>query len=470
MPLHDVRLKRELAHRRLVLSMVRRLMRVITLHLLDGALLAGVIMTVANVGNAPEVRELLPAYLVISLLTLNTAGTYSPGEGRRDGRRLLSAVLMATVIVFAITIFPPNVALPWSLLGAIAVLSFSTLLVGRKLTDQLVRQAYMHGIGLRRAAVVGNLGEVGQAIQQLRDKRNIDQYIVGHLAPDSEPDPAALGNLSDLPRVLDGFDVEEVVLATSLSPQTVRWVAEACFQRGTMLYVFPSVLGTVDCRVEPLYVGTCPLMHLSPARLEVPGLLVKRIFDLVMAATALVLAAPVILLVALAIKIDSPGPVFFRQRRVGLGNRPFTMWKFRSMYVDSEARKQELVALNAYGDTRLFKMQKDPRITAVGRFLRRTSLDELPQLFNVLLGEMSLVGPRPPLPSEVETYEPHHFERLTVVPGITGPWQVGGRNLITDFEKVVRMERAYIRSWSLLLDAKILIRTIKVVISGEGAY
>ena len=140
------------------------------------------------------------------------------------------------------------------------------------------------------------------------------------------------------------------------------------------------------------------------------------------------------------------------------------------MYVDSEARKQDLIGQNAYGDARLFKLPKDPRVTRVGRFLRRSSLDELPQIFNVLIGEMSLVGPRPPLPSEVDTYEPHHFERLTVVPGITGPWQVGGRNLITDFEKVVRMERAYIQSWSLLLDAKILARTVKVVISGEGAF
>jgi len=469
-PLQDVRLKRELAHRRLMVSMVRRLMRVATLHVLDGVLLALAVLLIANAWPAPGLRDFVPAVVAVFLLSLNAVGAYSPGEARRDGRRLLTGVVLATLILFAITVFPPYLQTSLPVLFSLSAVAFGTIFVGRKVTDQIVRQAYMHGIGLRRAVVIGNLSEVGQAIQQLRDRRNIDQYIVGHLAPDHEPDPAALGLISDLSRILNEYDVQEVVLATSLRPQMVRWLSEMCFQRGTQLYVFPAVLGTVECRVEPLYVGACPLMHLAPARLQVPSLFVKRIFDLVVATTALLLAAPVMLLVALAIRLDSPGPVFFRQTRVGLGGKPFTIWKFRSMYVDSEERKKELLARNAYTDARLFKLARDPRITRVGRFLRRSSLDELPQLFNVLAGDMSLVGPRPPLPAEVDRYEPHHYERLTVVPGITGPWQVGGRNLITDFEKVVRMERAYIRSWSLLLDAKILLRTVKVVISGEGAY
>ena len=145
------------------------------------------------------------------------------------------------------------------------------------------------------------------------------------------------------------------------------------------------------------------------------------------------------------------------------------MWKFRSMYQDAEARELELAHLNIYqGGT--FKIPNDPRVTRVGRLLRRTSLDELPQLFNVLLGNMSMVGPRPALVGDIDRYEPHHFERLTVIPGITGPWQVNGRNLITDFDEIVRMERAYITGWSLWLDAKILLRTLRVVVSGEGAF
>jgi len=469
-PFRDVRLKRELAYRRLVISMLRRLARVLTLHILDAGIIIATALIASRVASSSGLLPLLPTLVAVYLLSLNGAGAYSPGEARRDRRRLLSGVVLGSLILYSISLFPPSIDLSLPLVGGHAILLFVFLAVGRGVADQLVRQAYVRGIGLRRAVVIGNLDEVSQAIQQLRDERNIDQYIVGHLAPDNRPDPTALGSVSELAEVLEQHDIQEVVLATSLRPQAVRRVSNSCFERGTQLYVFPSVLGTVDCRVEPLYVGSCPLMQLSPADLRLPGLLVKRGIDLLLASIALILLAPAMIAVALAIKVDSRGPVFFRQQRVGLGARTFTIWKFRSMYLDSESQRKELGRLNAYGNPRLFKIHGDPRITRVGRFLRRTSLDELPQLFNVLSGEMSLVGPRPPLPSEVETYEPHHFERLTVVPGITGPWQVGGRNLITDFEKVVRMERAYIRSWSLVLDMKIMLRTVKVVITGEGAY
>jgi lipopolysaccharide/colanic/teichoic acid biosynthesis glycosyltransferase len=205
-------------------------------------------------------------------------------------------------------------------------------------------------------------------------------------------------------------------------------------------------------------------------RLAMPALLFKRATDLLMTVVGLVFAAPLMLLIALAIKLDSRGPVFFRQRRVGLGGRDFMMWKFRSMQPEAEAEQARLAHLNAYPDRRLFKVRDDPRITRVGRVLRRFSLDELPQLFNVMAGDMSLVGPRPPLPAEVGRYEPRHFVRLSVVPGLTGPWQVGGRNLIQDFEQIVTMERGYIDNWSLSLDLAIMARTVGVVISGKGAF
>jgi lipopolysaccharide/colanic/teichoic acid biosynthesis glycosyltransferase len=146
------------------------------------------------------------------------------------------------------------------------------------------------------------------------------------------------------------------------------------------------------------------------------------------------------------------------------------MWKFRSMILEADETRESIAHLNAYGDDRLFKLERDPRVTRVGRLLRRFSLDELPQLFNVLCGDMSLVGPRPPLPSEVGKYEPRHFVRLSVVPGMTGPWQVNGRNLITDFEEIVSLEKGYVDTWSLSLDIQIMLRTVGVVLSGKGAY
>jgi lipopolysaccharide/colanic/teichoic acid biosynthesis glycosyltransferase len=174
--------------------------------------------------------------------------------------------------------------------------------------------------------------------------------------------------------------------------------------------------------------------------------------------------------VAAAVKLESPGPVFFTQERVGRGGRRFRIIKFRTMVDGAEKRRDELLSRSVYSDARLFKVPNDPRMTRVGRWLRRTSIDELPQLFNVLRGEMSLVGPRPPLPSEVAFYQEHHYARFDVKPGITGPWQVQGRNQVTDFEQVVSLETTYIREWSLLSDLNILVRTVWVVAQMRGAH
>jgi exopolysaccharide biosynthesis polyprenyl glycosylphosphotransferase len=282
-------------------------------------------------------------------------------------------------------------------------------------------------------------------------------------------DPTALGVVDRLPEILEEQNIQEVIVSAILPRDVMRRVATACFEGGCALFVSPPLPGAPEYRAEPLRVGGCALLRLHPARLEFPALLMKRCFDLVIAAVVLLLCAPVMLLVAAAIRLDSPGPVFYRAKRVGLGGSSFLMWKFRSMYADADQRERELEHLNIYRNG-TFKIANDPRVTRVGKLLRRTSLDELPQLFNVLSGDMSLVGPRPALPADLGRYQPHHFERLTVIPGITGPWQVGGRNLITDFEAIIGMERQYIERWSLLLDIKILLRTPAVVWKGEGAY
>ena len=196
----------------------------------------------------------------------------------------------------------------------------------------------------------------------------------------------------------------------------------------------------------------------------------KRVIDLIVAAVGLVVLSPFLALVAAAVKLRSPGPVFFTQYRVGQGGRRFRIIKFRTMVDGAEQRRDELLSRSLYSDGRLFKVRDDPRITPLGRWLRRTSIDELPQLVNVLRGEMSLVGPRPPLPSEVALYEEHHYARFDVKPGITGPWQVAGRNGVTSFEEVLGLERTYIRDWSVWADVRLLARTIPVVVRMNGAY
>jgi exopolysaccharide biosynthesis polyprenyl glycosylphosphotransferase len=194
----------------------------------------------------------------------------------------------------------------------------------------------------------------------------------------------------------------------------------------------------------------------------------KRAFDFVVALALLLLLAPVLVAIAIAIKLDSRGPIIFRQTRCGKDGRPFTFLKFRGMVADAEERKAELEALNE-ADGPLFKIRNDPRVTRVGQFLRRTSLDELPQLWNIVRGDMSLVGPRPAIPSEVARYGPWHRNRLLVIGGLTGMWQVSGRSELS-FDEMVQLDLDYIAQWSLWLDLRILLRTIGTVVSTRGAY
>lgn len=196
---------------------------------------------------------------------------------------------------------------------------------------------------------------------------------------------------------------------------------------------------------------------------------IKRILDIVVAVVGLAVLSPLLLIIALAIKLESRGPVFFSQIRTGVGGKPFRMYKFRTMIADADRLKKQLQHLNESGDARLFKIKNDPRVTRVGRWLRKLSLDEFPQLINVIRGDMSLVGPRPFFPSDLLTYDPHHFERLRVLPGITGLWQVSGRSDILDFEQVVALDSKYIRDWTIWSDMVILIRTPPAAL-GRGAY
>lgn len=467
---YDVRLRRELTHRRLVVAMVRRFFRVVSLHVMDAVLIASLVWSMGWVSpDLVDVRPYIPAIVVVLLGGLNAFASYSSGDARRDSRRVFYGVCFGAFILGCLASVPPAIPIGFTFLAQLSVLAVLLLSAGRAVVDQIVRQAYKRGFGLRKAVIVGSLDEVGLAIRELRDDRNIDQYLLGHITPDDLPDPASLGTLSDARRILDEMDVQEVIVTGALSARQVHEVSEICFERGAALYVMSSVAVAVDLRAEPLRFGDCTLLQLHPARLELPALLVKRVFDLIGATILLILVAPLMLVIGALVKLESPGPVFYRARRVGLGGRTFQMWKFRSMQVGAVAMEPALAHLNIYPDG-AFKIPNDPRITRVGRFLRRWSIDELPQLFNVLRGDMSLVGPRPPTPEEVSRYKPHHHERLSVIPGITGPWQVSGRNLITDFDQVVRLERAYIRSWSLLLDAKILMRTLVAVVRGDGAY
>lgn len=224
----------------------------------------------------------------------------------------------------------------------------------------------------------------------------------------------------------------------------------------------PEVVTSKALSINPLYLNALPIEECS-YQLQ---WLIKRFIDIAGSLVGLILISPILLLIAIAIKLESKGPVFFKQKRVGLQGENFDMYKFRSMKQNAENELDKLKQFNESNNV-MFKMKKDPRVTKVGEFIRKHSLDELPQLINVLKGEMSLIGPRPPLVTELKDYKPWHYKRFETIPGMTGLWQVSGRSSITNFDKVVKLDLRYIKEWSLLLDLNILLKTVPIVIWGK---
>jgi exopolysaccharide biosynthesis polyprenyl glycosylphosphotransferase len=237
----------------------------------------------------------------------------------------------------------------------------------------------------------------------------------------------------------------------------------------TELMLAPALTNIAGPRIHTEPVAGLPLIHVAPPQYYAANRLLKRVFDLVGAAALLALLLPVFLVTAVAIRVDSRGPVFFRQRRAGLAGRSFTILKFRSMVTDAESQLADLTRHADAGNEVLFKLRHDPRVTPVGRIIRRFSIDELPQLLNVITGSMSLVGPRPPLMTEMQLYGPEARRRLLVKPGMTGLWQVSGRSNLA-WEETVRLDMYYVENWSLTADLAILWRTAKAVLKSEGAY
>ncbi|WP_245961914.1 sugar transferase [Quadrisphaera granulorum] len=279
-----------------------------------------------------------------------------------------------------------------------------------------------------------------------------------------------LGDLDDVARISleHGVDAVAILPTADVDGAFLRRLGWALEESHTQLYVAPAVTEVVGPRVAIRPVCGLPLLHLERPELTGFRRLLKGTVDRTAAAAGILVLAPVLIGIAVAVKLDSRGPVFFRQERVGLEGRTFSMLKFRSMVVDAEARLREL-ATASEGNAVLFKMKHDPRVTRVGRVLRRLSLDELPQLFNVLVGQMSLVGPRPPLAREVAVYGDDARRRLMVKPGLTGLWQINGRSDL-DWDESVRLDLRYVENWSFMFDFMILWKTFGAVVRSRGAY
>lgn len=326
-----------------------------------------------------------------------------------------------------------------------------------------------------RVLIVGTQARAHELADQLRKRYSVGVEIVGFVDPDpncQESDSDCrpfLGTVDNINDCLKKNVVDEVIVAITRSMlDDVEPIVISCEEEGITLRFMADVFNVQVARMSLAHIGRIPLLTMEPVAQDEDQLFAKRVFDVVLTACAMPLLLPLFLVVAVAIKIDSAGPVFFVQQRVGLRKHLFPMYKFRSMHVDAEERLAEIEHLNE-AEGPIFKIANDPRITRVGRFIRKTSIDELPQLFNVLRGEMSLVGPRPMSIRDVDLFDRGiQRRRFSVQPGLTGLWQVSGRSNLP-FDRWLELDLEYIDNWSFGLDLKILLKTISVVLRSEGA-
>ncbi len=380
-------------------------------------------------------------------------------------------VLMVFVIV---VFFPPLFysRLIFLYAGVLIVLLLSASRLGKGMLRSYLRK---RGLGLDQLLIVG-AGEVGRTVMRnIVAHPSLGYGVVGFV--DDDPDKGgtdigrfeALGSTANIPRLVKELDIDEVIVTLPwMYHRKIVSIIAQCERERVRVRIVPDIFQMTLSHLDVEDLGGIPMIGVREISISRGALVFKRTMDVVVSLMGLVLLFPFFLLVALIIRIDSPGPVLFRQIRVGKGEQLFALYKFRSMHQGAEEEQDKLRDQND-ADGAFFKMRHDPRVTTVGRFLRRTSLDEFPQLLNVMMGHMSLVGPRPAPPFEVQRYQPWHKRRLDVAPGISGLWQVSGRSQLT-FDEMVLLDLYYIENWSPVMDMQILLRTVPKVILGEGAY
>ncbi len=398
------------------------------------------------------------------------------GTGPEEYKRVVTASVRLYGVV-AIIAYLGQVDYVRAFVGIAFPLGVMGLLVERFIARKWLHHRRKHGGWAHRVLVVGSRDNVSHLSAELSRERYAGFEVVGVCLPggpdddlDTDDTLNVVGSLSTVPEAvrLTGADTVAVVPSVGMTPTTLRRLGWALESSGVDLVVAPALTDVAGPRVHVRPVAGLPLLHVEPPQYEGPMRIVKGLFDRIVALVLVGLLSPLLLAVAVAVRLGSPGPIFFRQERVGRTGRTFKLFKYRSMVVDAE-RILETLADSNEQDGVLFKMRRDPRVTPVGRIIRRYSIDELPQLFNVLNGSMSLVGPRPPLPAEVAQYALDTRRRLLVKPGMTGLWQVSGRSDLS-WEDSVRLDLYYVENWSMTADMLILWKTLAAVVRGHGAY
>jgi exopolysaccharide biosynthesis polyprenyl glycosylphosphotransferase len=425
-----------------------------------------------------------PKYIVLTLslpllwmIAVRVVGGYEMrflGTGSDEFRKVINAGVSLTAGL-ALTSYALNNELSRAYLFiSMPVIIMLDLLVRFRLRKQLHRSR-ANGRCMSTVVAVGHESAVAQLIKELRREpyhglQVVAACLAGNASTTAVEGVPVVGDLDDAAAVVrrSGAATVAVLPSPEMDAVKLRALAWELEKTGTDLYVAPALLDVAGPRTTIRATAGLTLLHVDHPQLSGPRQVLKDLFDRTAAVIALMLLSPFMLAIAAAIRLSDGGPAFFIQTRVGKDGKLFKVWKFRTMVVDAEARFAELRAQND-NDGVLFKMRRDPRITRIGRTLRKLSLDELPQLFNVLIGDMSLVGPRPPLPDEVTQYAAHVRRRLVVKPGLTGLWQVSGRSNLS-WDESVRLDIRYVENWSFALDLQILWKTLPAIFKGSGAY
>ncbi|MCB0063942.1 MAG: sugar transferase [Caldilineaceae bacterium] len=416
--------------------------------------------------------------VLIALFSYRFSGIYPYQPGRsliEETYTIGTATTLAVVILSGINLIYEPLGYSRLLFLYTAVLITLFLGVSRFLIGQLRAHLRRYGLGVNHVLLIG-AGDVGRMVMRTAVARpELGYHVVGFL--DDNPAKGqtdigpfkALGPIENFQHILEQGRIDNVIICLPWqSHQIIQQLLHVCEQYAVRAQIVPDYFHLTKNQIQVEVFNGIPLLSTRDISIRGWNYIVKRTADLILAGVAGVVAGPLMGLIALAIRLDSPGPIIYTQTRIGKNGKPFPCYKFRSMVVDADARKHEIAALNEASGP-LFKMRDDPRQTRVGRFIRRFSLDELPQLYNVVRGEMSVIGPRPNLPREVEEYQEWHKKRLAASPGITGLWQVSGRSDLT-FDEMVLLDVYYVENWSLALDFHILLRSIPAVLWARGAY
>ncbi len=402
--------------------------------------------------------------LGVHFIIFFTNGLYQSGKSRRDYPAIFKSTSLSSLLILLIVFL----YLPKALVARSAFLlswAFSFLFVSgcRYISNLIIIKLNESGVFLHPIFVITDPKNAELMIDLIKSCRCYK--FCGW----DDINALSLENIGTTISRLHALSVAEVYIhSNSLQdPMYIYWKLQ---HAGITLYLLPEELTPVFRDAELSYIQNIPCFKLNVPSIAGFNFWLKRSLDLLCGVLCLLLLSPLYLLLAICIYLDNPGPIFYRQLRVGLHNKPFKVWKFRTMVKNAEQLQQTLEAQNETQDGILFKIKSDPRITRIGRLLRRYSLDELPQIFNILLGEMSFIGPRPLPLRDVEKFAEHHHIRHQVLPGITGLWQISGRSDIQNFDDVLKLDIQYIEQWSIWLDLKILLKTIFVVLTKSGAY